>query len=107
MRNTSQIFLTICLLSIGILVIASFKQPYWYYQCAHWAICGAALFGAYHAYKTHKTAFVWIFIVLAVVFNPVAPIYFHRAIWSFLDVVAAVIFLASIFICLKGPPTTP
>ena len=86
----------ICLISIGLLVAAFFKQPYWYYQCVHWIICGAASWGAYFAYKTNRTPIVWVFSALAIAFNPVVPIHFHRSIWAIIDLVAATIFAASL-----------
>lgn len=92
----TKFFVPICLLSIGVLFFAFFKQPYWYYQCVHWIICATALLSAWDAYRSHKSAFAWMFFATAIAFNPLAPLYFHRNLWQIVDLVAAVIFAAAI-----------
>lgn len=92
----TKFFVPICLLSIGVLFFAFFKQPYWYYQCVHWIICGTALMGVWYANESQKVAFAWMFVAITIVFNPIAPLYFHRNLWQIIDLVAAVIFAAAI-----------
>ena|ERR1700722_7623972 len=93
----TKAFLTIYLLSIGVLFFAFFKQPYWYYQCVHWIICGTAIFGVWYEYKSKKVAFVWMFFAVAIAFNPLAPFYFHRNLWQIVDLIAAVIFASALY----------
>jgi hypothetical protein len=49
------------------------------------------------AYEQGKTAWAWIFGIIAVLFNPVAPIYLARETWSVIDLIVAAILVASIF----------
>ncbi|PIP65456.1 hypothetical protein COU77_00315 [Candidatus Peregrinibacteria bacterium CG10_big_fil_rev_8_21_14_0_10_49_16] len=80
------------------LLFAVADLPYFYYQLLRWIVCGTAAYSAYQAYEKQKTVWMWIFISLAILFNPIAPIYFTRAIWQFLDVGTAVVFCVSLFI---------
>lgn len=72
-------------------------NPYFYYQIQRWFICILTAYCAYNAYETHKVSWLWIFGIIAVLFNPIAPIYLNREIWSVIDVITAVMIFISIF----------
>jgi FtsH-binding integral membrane protein len=96
MKGLIKCSLPIRLLAIVLLAFAFFKQPYWYYQCVHWVICGSAIASAVFAHREKQNAFTWIFIAVAILFNPFFPFYFHREIWQVIDVLAAIVFAASL-----------
>ncbi|OIO54797.1 hypothetical protein AUJ46_02310 [Candidatus Peregrinibacteria bacterium CG1_02_54_53] len=77
------------------LALADF--PYAYYQILRWVVCGVAAYSAYNAHEHRSIVWTWIFGVVAILFNPIAPIHFQRETWMTLDVAAAVIFLISLF----------
>lgn len=84
---------------IGILLLlwALADNPYGYYQILRWAICGVSAYSAYLAYKNKKNAWVWVFGILAVLYNPIEPIHLNKAVWSFFNIVSAWIIFASVF----------
>ena len=83
------------LLPIALLVVAAWRLPYGYYALMRILACGFAGFFAFLSWeKERTTARAWFvaFVVVAVLFNPVLPIHFKRAAWSYLDLGAAVLF---------------
>ena len=72
--------------------------PFAYYQYMNWIVLGASLMLARQANSKNKMFFVWLFILVAVTFNPLAPMYFRADIWQVLDLVVAGLFLASFFL---------
>jgi hypothetical protein len=79
------------------LLLALAPLPYAYYQLLRWAVCGVAAFSAYQAYEKQKNAWMWIFGALAVLFNPIVPIYLSKQVWAILDVISAIILFTSLF----------
>lgn len=80
--------------------LASF--PYVYYQLLNWVIAGAALLTAWQAHRQKNDWVAWLFAILAVIFNPIAPLYLGTGTWQILDVIAAVA-LALSFIVVRTP----
>jgi hypothetical protein len=77
---------------------ALFPIPYFaYYQLTNWVVLGAAIMTAWQARALGKEWIMWLFVLVAVVFNPIAPLYLRPDIWHVLDIVAALIFLLSFF----------
>ena len=85
-----------------ILVLGAFAQlsflPYAYYQLMNWAVMVAGLVTAEQAYKQDKRWVMWIFLLVAIVFNPISPIFLQPNIWLVADVSVAVLFLISLFV---------
>ena len=79
-----------------LLAIPSGIWPYAYYQILRWVVMVAGLVCAYQAHKENKTMWVWIMGIIAVVFNPIAPIYLDKVLWSIIDIVAAVLMFSYI-----------
>jgi len=84
--------------AIIMLFIALFNNPYGYYQILRWVVCGITAYLAYAYYKeNNKTVWIWIFIGIAILFNPIFVIHLDREIWSFLNVVVILILFINIF----------
>jgi len=90
--------------AIFLLIGALFSIPYFaYYQLMNWVVVGAALVTAWQAHAYNKGAWMWLFILVAVIFNPLAPFYFRTDVWQIADIVVAVLFMISfIFIRTKA-----
>ena len=71
--------------------------PFAYYQIMNWVVAGAALMGAYSAYKGSRTVMQWILIASAVVFNPVAPLYFSTQVWQVADAIVVLVLASSFY----------
>ena len=72
-------------------------NPYAYYQIQRWVICGISSYFALQYYEKHVSIWLWVFICIAILFNPIAPIYLNREIWSIIDIIIAVILTINIF----------
>lgn len=85
-----------------ILFIAIGDHPYSYYQLTRWVTCIASFYTAYSYHNTHKTAFVWLFIALGILFNPIAPFYLEKETWQIFNLIGGVLFTISLFINKKN-----
>ena len=92
-KNVISIVAIVALL----LAIPSGFWPYGYFVLLRWVIAGIALFTLWTAYNLQKMGWVWIMGGVALLFNPVLPFYLDKSMWQVLDLVAASIFLVSIF----------
>lgn len=80
------------------LFIALFDNPYGYYQILRWIIFGITCYLAYKYYnENNKNVWIWIFVSIAILFNPILPIHLDREIWSFLNVLVAILLFLNIF----------
>jgi len=89
------------IVAILFLLGALADNPYGYYQFLRWAILIIGAYSAYLAHNTGKKVWVWVFGIIAVLFNPIIPFTFQRGTWQIIDVVVAIIFFTSLFINMK------
>ena len=80
----------------AMLVIALADLPYGYYTLLRIVVCAVGAYGAYSAYNAGRRGWMWVFAGMAVLFNPIIPVYLDRETWSVIDILAAVTFLSSI-----------
>lgn len=66
--------------------------PYGYYILLRWIISLSAIFIAYQAYKEEKSTWIYVFAGLAILFNPIAPIYLDKSVWVLIDLISSVLF---------------
>ncbi len=93
------------LLAIALLLGALGSFPFVYYQIMNWVVVGASLVTVQQAYQRNITPLGWLFALVAVVFNPLAPLYLRADVWHVADVAAAVLFIISFaFITTKKQP---
>lgn len=88
--------LTLKIIAIIMLFIALADNPYGYYQILRWVIAGVAGYSAYLTYEDRNKLWSWIFGIVAILFNPISPIYLDREIWSVVNILVAGIFLINI-----------
>lgn len=86
------------IIAIGILLGALGSHPYSYYQILRWFITICSAYLAYNYFTFEKFTWAWIFTALAILFNPIFPIYFAKGTWVLLDSVGTLIFFVSLFI---------
>lgn len=70
--------------------------PYGYFQILRWVVMGVALYNAYIAYESKKNAWIFTMGVIAVLFNPIIPIFLEKQTWVILDLMASIIMFVSI-----------
>ncbi|MCX6718473.1 MAG: hypothetical protein NTY81_02630 [Candidatus Staskawiczbacteria bacterium] len=85
------------IIAIVFLFGALANNPYSYYQLLRWVVMIVAGYTAYNAYKDKKNNEVWIFGIMAVLFNPIIPFYLQKNTWQLIDIVSAILFLIFLF----------
>ena len=87
--------------------VAILDLPYGYYQILRFIVCGTAIYYLYQSYKHASHLPVkWLAVGIAILFNPIAPIYLDRSIWLFLNV-ATGIYFATIYKAIKKHAANP
>jgi hypothetical protein len=89
----------------GMLVAAIGRWPYGYYMLLRVVVFAAGLLIAGFIYQRTKSFTMWLglFILVAVVFNPILPLHLTRGVWSILNVMTAIIFCGHFFMDRKTP----
>jgi len=82
-----------CLIAAAFLIAALGKWPYGYYLLLRWVTCACAAFTAAATYDGKRAPWTWLFGVVALLFNPIIPVYLSRQIWQPTDALAALLFL--------------
>ncbi len=80
-------------------------NPYIYYVFLRFVVCGVCGYTAYrYAQGGSRVSWVWLFGALAVLYNPILPLYLTREIWTPVDLATAALLLWSLFRGrMKGP----
>lgn len=97
MKNNFLTLRILQIIAIAMLLGALASNPYSYYQILRWFISFVAGYSAYVSYKQNDNVWLWIMIVIAVLFNPIAPIYLTRDIWFWINIIVSGIMFTSIF----------
>lgn len=84
------------IIAIFLLLLALLPMPYGYYTFVRIFICLYSAFLAYKTWQEQIQLWMWIFIIIAILFNPLIPIYLNRELWAIIDITAAVIIFSSI-----------
>ena len=72
------------------------EWPYGYYTILRWITCITSILVVLQAFEKNINWAKVIFIIIAILFNPLAPIYLSRNIWIPLDIVTAILFIFAI-----------
>ena len=82
----------------GVLLLWALSlHPYSYFQFLRWFIFISATYTAYKYSNGKNKTWVWVFGIIAVVFNPIIPFYMAKDTWQLIDVVAGVLFFIKAF----------
>jgi hypothetical protein len=84
------------LVAAVVVLIALFNLPYGYYTLARVVIFGFSVTIAYFSIASGSPNYVWtsLFVLIAILFNPIIPIHLNREIWFWIDIFVAAIILA-------------
>jgi hypothetical protein len=94
---THKLSLVVCILSAGALLAAILPLPYGYYTFLRLFIALAAVYVAYAGYRMGVLWLVLLFACLAVLFNPIAPVYLSKSVWQPINAVAAMAFMGGMW----------
>ncbi|MGY3036142.1 hypothetical protein ACVIIV_005312 [Bradyrhizobium sp. USDA 4354] len=87
----SRIPKVLWVLAAALLLIATARLSYGYYTFLRVAICGFSAVVAFFAFAERASGWGAGFAILAILFNPIFPVYLSRGTWFWLDIGAAVI----------------
>jgi hypothetical protein len=80
-------------ITAGFLFVGVLPLPYGYYMLLRLIACGVFAWAAYIAFERKDDVLPWVFIVLAIVFNPIIKIHFPKEFWVALDIGSAIFIL--------------
>ena len=84
------------------LLIATGSQESSYYQFLRIAVTSISIYFAYIAHKLRaEDPLVWIFAGVAILFNPLVPVYLNHELWSVIDIVTAILLTAGVIVIKK------
>jgi hypothetical protein len=88
------------LLGIAVFCFAAVGDlPYGYYRLLRWIACPVAIASAIQLNSSGRSAWVWIFGLVALLFNPLFPFHFDKATWRIFDAAGGISFLiGSLFV---------
>ena len=80
------------IIAAGILFLAIFKLPYEYYILLRYVIFFIAAISALAILDRH-TEIALGYAVIALLFNPIVPIYLDKSTWIIIDILASITFI--------------
>ena len=79
----------------AMLLLALAPLPYAYYELLRLVVCGTFGYLGYLALQRKYRANAAVFLVAALMFNPLIPLYFDRGVWAGIDIAAAITLLVA------------
>lgn len=75
-----------------------------YFTFLRWVVAAASAYYLYVIYRNvHQWNFwAWTFVLLAILFNPIVPVYLDRDTWRLFDFIALILFIIYFFKLRKG-----
>jgi len=100
MKNNISTKVVILAVSIVFLILSLFTLPIDFYKLVRIVVMATSIFCVYDEYKSSKdnTLMLWVYSLVAIVFNPILPFYLGKTLWKIMDVLTLFIFVFSIFI---------
>lgn len=80
-------------LAVGFLLLGVLPLPYGYYTLLRLIACAVFAWAAYVSFENKEALLPWIFIILALLFNPLIKVYLSKDIWAVIDVCSAIFLL--------------
>lgn len=78
----------------GVLLLLAIPNlfPYGFYTLLRWVICASSIFIAIKIKENENNKIMYFFWISAILFNPIAPVYFDKSIWILIDLITAIMF---------------
>lgn len=88
----------LCIAS-GIILLLAIPTgwPSGFYVLLRWTIFIISIIVAYNFYKSKTNAWALIFAAVAILFNPIAPIYLSKSTWVIFDFIGTVLFFVAAY----------
>ena len=85
-------------------LICLFQLPYGYYEFVRFVALVGFAYLAYDAYRGGNQRVTFIYVALAILFQPLIKIALGRTLWNIVDIIVAIGLLASLFLGTKSNP---
>lgn len=72
------------------------ENPAGYYTILNLVVFVVSGYGAYFSYRLKKRDWIWVFGIIALVYNPLIPFKLNIATWTVVDLICAVTVLVSL-----------
>ena len=79
-----------CLIAAVMALIAIADLPYGYYTLMRLVVCATAIFVVVVGAKDGQMWAIWLYGILALLFNPVLPVHLTKGLWQPLDFITGV-----------------
>lgn len=79
-------------ISAVMLVLGILNWSWGYYDLLRLVVCATAAYLAWQAKQQKSERRMWIMAVIAILYNPIAPVHFERGVWMLLNLAAAAVF---------------
>jgi len=87
------------IISAAFLFLAMFNGwPYGFFTLLRFVVFASMAYIVWLAYEAKHEKWIWIFGLLAIIFNPFIPLYFGRDFWVVIDFIVAIFLVISIFV---------
>ena len=73
----------------ALLLIGAAPLPYGYYMLLRIAACGFFIWGAVITHEQNNQYLPWVFVLLALLFNPIIKIHLPKELWAIIDIASA------------------
>jgi len=70
---------------------------YGFFTLLRWVVFGSSVYLTWLAHKYEVGDWRWIFGFVALLFNPIIPVYLYRELWVIIDFLVAVFLIISVF----------
>ncbi len=86
------------IISVILLFLAMIEGlPYGFFTLLRLVVFGTTVYLSWLAYKSERHTWIWIFGFIALVFNPLIPLYLGRDLWVVVDLLVAIFLIVSTF----------
>jgi len=84
-----------CIIAAVMALVAIADLPYGYYTLMRLVVCATAIFVMVVAAKSRQTWAIWANAVIALLFNPIAPVHLTKGLWQPIDFIIGVALIVS------------
>lgn len=94
--NVKTISVSLRIVAGLMLIIATQDLPYSYYQLLRLVVFTSSIFLVWYFIKSKVLILGWLFVIPALIFNPITPLYLEKSLWVSIDIIIAGLFFASL-----------
>lgn len=72
------------------------SNPYGYYSVMRWILCATFIYIAVKSHEQQRQVWIWVWGVLAGIYNPIVPVRATREFWEIINIVTIVIVIVGV-----------